>query len=73
MQLTLKSNLFMRYVKLTRYLKLAAHRHDRGQSCTMHLGSIYMYCASWGKDCAGTILPSVEHNWLLKLKWSWDK
>ena len=34
----------MRYVKLARFVKLTVHRHDRAQSDTMHLGSVY--CAS---------------------------
>jgi len=38
------------------YVKLSVHKHDRAQSCTMHSGSVYP--ASWGKTCAGTILPS---------------
>jgi len=59
----------MQYVKPARFrICQAVHRHDRAQSGTMHLGSIY--CASVCKDGAGTILPSVEQNWL---KLSWNK
>jgi len=36
--------------------------YDRAESGTMHLGIVC--CASWGKDLAGTVLPSVEHYWL---------
>ena len=34
----------MRYVKLARNVKLFVHRHNKGQSGTMHPGSVY--CAS---------------------------
>ena len=57
--------LVTRYVKLARYVKLSVYEHDRAQSGTTHSGSVYS--ASWGNTCAGTILPSFEHNWL---KWS---
>jgi len=56
------------YFKLARYVKLALYKHDLAQSGTKHLSSIS--CALWDKGCSGTILPSIEHNWL---KWSCDK
>ena len=57
----------MRYVKLASYVKIAvySHRYDRDQYGTTHLGGVY--CASLIIDCAGTIVPSIEHN---MLKWS---
>ena len=55
-------------VKLVRYVTLFVYKHDRAQSGTTHSGIVYS--ALWGKTCAGTILPSFEHNWL---KWSYDK
>jgi len=66
MQLTQKTQV-TRYVKLARYVKVSVYKHDRAQSGTTPSGSIYY--ASCGKTCAGTILPSFEHNWL---KWSCD-
>ena len=59
----------MRYVKLklVKYVTLSV-KHDRAQSGATHSGSVYS--ASRGKTCAGTILPSFEHNWL---KLSCDK
>jgi len=47
------------------YVKHAIYRHNRAQYGATHLGSVY--CVSQGKYCEGTILPSVEQNWL---KWS---
>ena len=55
-------------VKLVRYVTLFVYKHDRAQSGTTSSGTVYS--ASWGKTCAGTILPSFKHNWL---KCSCDK
>ena len=43
-------------------LLFISNKHNRAQSGTTHAGSVYS--ASWGKTCAGTILPSFEHHWL---------
>jgi len=41
MQLTQKSTLVTRYVKLARYVKLSVYKHDRAQSGTTDSGSVY--------------------------------
>jgi len=56
------------YAKLARYAKLSVYKHNRVRSGSRHSGSVYS--TSRCKTCAGTILPSFEHNWL---KWSYDK
>jgi len=64
MQFTQKAPQVTQYVNLARYVKVSVYKHDRAQNGATHSGSVYS--ASWGKTCAGNILPSFEHNWL---KW----
>jgi len=41
MQLTHKSTLVTRYIKLARYVKLFAYEYDRDESGTTYSGSVY--------------------------------
>jgi len=45
---------------MRRYLKLPAYKRDSDQSDQR----IQVSTQLRGKICAGTILPSFEHNWL---------